>query len=366
VREGTATKNKTHAPRWRLYVFAAALTGVTLLLRLGMTPWDGGQPLLILFLFPIVISAYLGGLGPGLLATALSAVASKYFLIPPIHEFSFATSVAFAHWLFQLLVGVLISVLFNELARLRTGRSDDAFERRRITTERKVGLGFAAALTLLGIIGIVSYLSVVRLNENSRLVAHSQLVMASIDSIVSTTLETESANRGFLLSGEELFAADYARAVGRVEGLFQQLRDAVSANPEQLARVGPLAEAVRSRLEPSTRILNLRRSGGAEAVQQYLAQSPSRPGVNLQARVRELAQAMKSAEIRLLNAREHDARQSALVTQAVIVCGSALALTFVGLAIFAIRRRSTYSSYRSAVSRMNVRGSICRDGARAK
>ena len=29
------------------------------------------QPLLILFLFPIVISAYLGGLGPGLLATVI-------------------------------------------------------------------------------------------------------------------------------------------------------------------------------------------------------------------------------------------------------------------------------------------------------
>jgi PAS domain S-box-containing protein len=54
--------------------------------------------------------------------------------------------------------------------------------------------------------------------------------------------------------------------------------------------------------------------------------------------VRDLAHEMKSAEIRLLNERERDARQSALVTQVVIVCGSALALTFVGLAIFAIRR----------------------------
>ncbi len=219
------------------------LTGVTLLLRLGMTPWDGGQPLLILFLFPIVISAYLGGLGPGLLATVLCAVAGKYFLIPPIHEFGFATPVAFAHWLFQLLVGVLISVLFGELDRLRRGRAEEAVENRRVNTERKVGLGFAVALASLGTIGIVSYLSVVRLNENSKLVEHSQLVMASIDAIVATTLETESANRGFMLSGEELFAADYTRAVGRVDGLVQQLRDAVSTNPDQLARVGPLAEA---------------------------------------------------------------------------------------------------------------------------
>ena len=152
-----------------------------------------------------------------------------------------------------------------------------------ITTERKVGLGFAIALASLGTIGIVSYLSVVRLNENSKLVAHSQLVMASIDAIVTTTLETESANRGYLMTGEELFAADYTRAVGRVDGLLQQLRDAVSTNPEQLARVEPLAEAVRTRLTHISRLLDLRRTGGLEAVQAYLAQNRTRPGVALQA-----------------------------------------------------------------------------------
>ena len=106
-------------PRWRLYVFVVVLTGVTLVLRLGLRPWDEGQPLLILFLFPIAISAYLGGLLPGLLATGLMAVAADYFLIPPIHAFGFASPVAFAHWLFMLLVGVLLSVLFEELSRLR-------------------------------------------------------------------------------------------------------------------------------------------------------------------------------------------------------------------------------------------------------
>ena len=338
MREGSTDKNKTPAPRWRLYVFAVVLTGLTLLLRLGMKPWDGGQPILILFLFPIVISAYMGGLGPGLVATALSCVSTDYFLVPPLYQFGFASPVAFAHWLFMLLVGVLISVLFGELDRWRRGRADETVEGKHIATERKVGIGFAMALVSLGTIGIVSYLSVVRLDENSRLVAHSQLVMASIDAIVTTTLETESANRGFLVTGEELFAADYTRAVGRVDGLVQQLRDAVKADPGQLARVGPLADAVRARLAHSSRILEMRRTGGFAAVQQYLSTSGTRPGASLQGRVRGLAADMKSAEIRLLNERERDARLSALVTQVVIVCGSVLALTFVGLAIFAIRR----------------------------
>ncbi len=51
-----------------------------------------------------------------------------------------------------------------------------------------------------------------------------------------------------------------------------------------------------------------------------------------------MARDMKTDEFRLLNAREETARRSAQVTQGVIVGGSALALLFVGLALFAIRR----------------------------
>ncbi|HTU66361.1 MAG TPA: PAS domain S-box protein [Steroidobacteraceae bacterium] len=209
---------------------------------------------------------------------------------------------------------------------------------RSLTAESKVQAGFAVALLFLGIIGIVSWLSVERFTENSRLVARSQLVMSNIDALVSTTFEAESAHRGYLVTGEELFAAQYARAAGRVDGLIQQLRDAVSADPAQAARVDPLADAIRARLHHSADILELRRRGGLEAVQQYLSQSPARPGAALQSKVRALAQDMKAAEIVVLNERERGAARSAVQTRSIIVGGSLAALAFVGLAIIAIRR----------------------------
>jgi PAS domain S-box-containing protein len=338
VQDGPTPAAIPGSPRWRPYAIAFVLTAGALLLRMGIDPWAAGRPLLLIFLIPIIISAYLGGFGPGLVATVLAGLVVDYFVMQPKHGFGFAQPLDFAQWLFLLILGVLISVLFGELDRWRRGRTDAMLENRHITTERKVRLGFAIALAFLGTIGIVSYLSVVRLDENSRLVAHSQLVMASIDTIVSTTLETESAQRGFLVTGEEPFAAEYTRAVGRVDGLFQQLRDAVRSSPEQTARVQPLYEAVRARLDHSRKILDLRRSGGPEAVQRYLEQGPRRPGPVLQARVRELARDMKAAEIRVLDARENDARRSARFAQIVIIGGSVLALAFVGFAIFAIRR----------------------------
>jgi PAS domain S-box-containing protein len=337
VQGGPTPAAKPGAPAWRSYAVALGVTVAALLLRVGVDPWVDERSYLLIFLFPIIISAYLGGLGPGLLATALTGLFVDWFILPPRHAFGFSQPLDLVQWMLLLIVGVLLSVLFAELDRWRRGR-DAAIEPRHVTTERKVRLGFAVALAFLGAIGIVSFLSVVRLDENSRRVAHSQLVMASIDAIVATTLETESAHRGYIITGEEQFAAEYTRAVGRVDGLFQQLRDAVRANPDQLARVAPLDAAVRARLDHSRALLDLRRSGGAEAVERYLAQSPGRPGVSLQGRVRSLARDMKSAEIRLLNARTRDAQHSARVAQGVIVGGCGLALTFVGFAIFAIRR----------------------------
>jgi PAS domain S-box-containing protein len=326
------------ASRWRYYVIAFLLVAVTLMIRIGVKPWDGGQPLLIIFLVPVVISAYLGGLGPGLLATALSAAASDYFLLAPVNSFAFSTPVVLAHWLLFGLTGVLASVLLGEIIRLRAAVRGETPARRAATTERKVRLGFAVAVLFLGTIGIVSYLSVVRLNDNTQRVMRTHLVMANIDALVATTWETEAAQRAYLLTGEEPFAAEYTRAVGRVDGLVQQLRDSVSAEPEQLAQVDALAEAVRARLAHSAELLDLRRNQGMDAVRERLASSPNRPGATLQARVRSLARDMKTDQFRLLNAREDVARHSAQITQGVIVGGSALALVFVGLALFAIRR----------------------------
>jgi len=179
---------------------------------------------------------------------------------------------------------------------------------------------------------------VVRLTDNSALVTKSHVVMSSIDALVATTWEAESAQRGYIITGEEPFAAEYTRAAGRVDGLVQQLRDTVRQVPAQLQRADALAAVVRERIEQSSAILEVRRAGGIEAVQARLSQSAATPGASMQARIRDLAQEMKTAEIRLLNEREGDARDSARVTQSVIIGGSALAVFCLGLALVAIRR----------------------------
>src|SRR6266404_6950955 len=69
-------------PSWRAYVLAVLSTSATMISLLGLDAWALDQPTLILFVIPIILSAYVGGAGPGLLSTFLAGV-SIYFLSGP-------------------------------------------------------------------------------------------------------------------------------------------------------------------------------------------------------------------------------------------------------------------------------------------
>ena len=65
------------------YGVAVLSTGVILVICLFLDRIISGSLPLTLFIIPVAVSALFGGVGPGLLATALSGLASEYFLTEP-------------------------------------------------------------------------------------------------------------------------------------------------------------------------------------------------------------------------------------------------------------------------------------------
>jgi len=73
-------------------------------------------------------------------------------------------------------------------------RSRQSGEERRadadlVSTERKIRLGFAVALTCLAAIGIVSYLSLARLNENAAWVEHTREVLGCLELLLAAATD---------------------------------------------------------------------------------------------------------------------------------------------------------------------------------
>src|SRR5262245_38781815 len=100
-------------PRARLTAYGLAVLGpaLTLLARWPLMPVLGERALYSTFFPAVVISAYVGGLWPGLLATGLSALAVAFFISAPHYSPQIdSASDAVALTLF-VLVGAVISGL---------------------------------------------------------------------------------------------------------------------------------------------------------------------------------------------------------------------------------------------------------------
>jgi len=120
------------------YGAAVVAVGLALLLKLLLLPWFGGDPNLspfMIFFAAVMVASWFGGLGPGLLATALSALLSWYFFLSP--QYSFATN-SFGQGLrltVFVLEGVVISSLVEALYSARR-RAERALEAKSQSEER--------------------------------------------------------------------------------------------------------------------------------------------------------------------------------------------------------------------------------------
>ncbi|MFZ3001624.1 MAG: PAS domain S-box protein [Undibacterium umbellatum] len=97
--------------RWPIYLLAIALPLSVLLLRMAMAQSFENRPMLIMFVLPIILSAMLGGLGPGLVSTLVASVGLSYFLIPPLHSFAIKSNQDILQLGFLVVNGIAVSIL---------------------------------------------------------------------------------------------------------------------------------------------------------------------------------------------------------------------------------------------------------------
>jgi len=122
---------------WRTYGWAVAIAGATVLLRGAAIPWMGDHRALIVGVVPVALTAYLGGLRPGLLATGLIALGTLILIhftstLPP-----FEKPVDVIQWGAFLASGVVISLVCERLHRARRRMEEVLEEQRRAAEARE-------------------------------------------------------------------------------------------------------------------------------------------------------------------------------------------------------------------------------------
>src|SRR5215470_14546766 len=93
------------------YFIALATVAVAFTARFMLEPVLGDVAQLMLFCLSVVMAAWHGGLGPGLLATAVSALLAEYFFIEPLYSFHAKNFAERIELILFLGIGVSISAL---------------------------------------------------------------------------------------------------------------------------------------------------------------------------------------------------------------------------------------------------------------
>ena len=221
---------------------AVGLAGLAVLIRLSLDPlW--GSKLPYITLFPaIMLAAWFGGFWPGVVTTAISALAAYYFWLEPVHSWGIADPSDWIGLAVFLLVGAVISAL-NEAWRLATSDVAES-EQRLAATLASIGDAVIATDAEGRVVRInpvaerltgwtssealgkpVEEVLVLR-NETTRLPAENP-----VERVLRTGMVTGLANHTLLITrdGREIAIDDSAAPIrvkaGRTVGVVMVFRD---------------------------------------------------------------------------------------------------------------------------------------------
>jgi PAS domain S-box-containing protein len=107
------------ASPWLAYAMAVVASVGMLELSAAVGATLGERPMLILFTLPVILSAMIGGVGPGLLATAIVALGTNWYVIEPLHSLRIAEPIDLFLWCFLIVNGALVSLVSEWLHRAR-------------------------------------------------------------------------------------------------------------------------------------------------------------------------------------------------------------------------------------------------------
>jgi PAS domain S-box-containing protein len=329
-------------PLWLAYSLPFITTAVTLLVVEAAARGEPVNTPVIVFVLPILLSAYAGGLVPGLLSTLLSALATVYFVLPPVHTWSVASPADNIKWITLAAAGTLISFLMGH--REQPGTEPLAQHSRAagsllLSAQRRVQAGFAVLLTCLIAMAAVSYPMLVRLRKDAAGVEHSHRVIATLRLLISSATDAETGERGYIITGKEEFLEPYHSGLQAVNHALSEVRRLTTDNPEQQRRLDVLEPIVAERLAVLKEGIE-RRDQAFSSAQAFIS---SGAGKLLHDRIRQAVAEMEASEEALLAKREGIEQRAAVVAKIVIVGGGALAVLIVAVALWMIGEAFTAS-----------------------
>ena len=137
-------------------------------------------------------------------------------------------------------------------------------------TEAWAAVGLAIVLAFFCATSLIAYMNIQVLRTNNQQIMHTHRVIVGIDGLMTTMLDAETGQRGYLLTGNPSYLMPYERASQRIEERLSELADLTKDNPTQTAHLNQARSHVSIRMSELKNALQARRERGVSGAAELL------------------------------------------------------------------------------------------------
>jgi signal transduction histidine kinase len=205
-----------------------------------------------------------------------------------------------------------------------------------MTSSSKAIAGFA--LIILSFIGMLSFWSEVRSEEDRGLVRHTYMVVGKLQDVRIDITQAETGQRGYLLTGQDAYLQLYGAGVSQVRQDMDELGELIADNPVERAAIKRLDPLIAARLAELGDGIEVRESSGLLAGVEAVTRAND--GEKWMGQIAVQIGEMRHTEDQLLSGRLDAAAASTRKIKVVIVYGNALAILILLAKGFVIHRQA--------------------------
>ncbi len=178
-------------------------------------------------------------------------------------------------------------------------------------------------------------------------VQHSFEVQAQLTRVLNLVQSAETGQRGYLLTGRDIYLGPYRVAVEQLPKMLDRSRDLLNGNPEQMRQLAQLRSLITTKLDELRSTIEAHDAGRQD---EALTIVDSDSGFRLMQHIRQQIATMQNAENTLLGSRQAAAERSAMLLQ----IGVALAFLLICAVGFLIARftRESFAALTTARDRL--------------
>jgi PAS domain S-box-containing protein len=216
------------------------------------------------------------------------------------------------------------------------------------TTEKKLVLLCAFVLIAFILNFMVTYRANQTLIKNDKRVSHTHQVLTEIHTLLSTLLDAETGQRGFVITGKEEYLEPYHGALKRLQEETVHLKTLTADNPVQQRNISLIESLVAVKLNELDQAIVLRQQSGFDAARQAMLSGRGKQAMD---EIRRILANMNDEENGLLARRGQESEAAGRIAIMTAMIESVIDIVLLALVVslayrgLAERKRSAAALY---------------------